>query len=107
MSDTAHVWTCEGDSGPPRSQSRLCSVLEAQLVACILLPLYIYRMESQWGAIRCVSTCNNTIFVRWGIGLGLGLLWTEGQSVVNTSKLPLCSNHLGYLVEEGVVCVFF
>ena len=45
-SHTAHVWTCEGDSPPPRSESRLCGVLEAKFLTCTLLPLYIYRVKS-------------------------------------------------------------
>ena len=102
-SHTTHVWTCEGDSGSSWSYWCLCTILEAQLLACTLLPLYIYRVEMEWSSSRCFCTCNNTVLIiPCRCGIDLDLFCTRGHSFVYTSELPLSSRDMWYIIQRKI-----
>ena len=97
-SHTTHVWTCEGDSGSSRSYWCLCTILEAQLLACTLLPLYIYRVEIERSSSRCFCTCT-VLIIPCRCGIDRDLFYTWGNSFVYTSELPLSS---WYIIERKI-----
>ena len=105
-SHTMHVWTCEGDSGSSLSYWCLCTIkliLEAQLLACTLRPLYIYRVEIERSSSRFFCTCNTTVFIipsRCGVDLDLFCTW--GHSFVSTSELFLSSRDMWHIIERKV-----
>ena len=99
-SHTTHVWTCEGDSGSSRSYWCLCTILEAQLLACTLLPLYIYRVEIERSSSRCFCTCTQSSLSLAGVELTL-TFFTPGETVLSTPVSFLFLRGI-YIIERKI-----
>ena len=107
-SHTTHVWTCEGDIGSSWSYWCLSTILEAQLLACTLLPQYIYRVEIERSSSRCFCTCTQSSLSLADVGLTL-TFFTLGETVLSTpvSFLFLVETCGIYHTEEDQVYGFF